>query len=226
MNLVVIESPFAGANAAELDRNQRYLSAALQDCLHRGEAPFASHAIYTRAGVLDDTVAEERKLGIEAGFAWRLKADYTVVYEDLGISPGMRAGIEHAESIGQDVSFRSLKGWRKTTAQDVEYERDFWQAKAGALLSLIDAVDVIPTTHDGRAEQQAALRALQHKAYAVVNTRRPNHIDFEEAKGMGAYLVAAMAREKAWPVLSALGAAGVDLETVLDEVIAETKGSK
>jgi hypothetical protein len=107
VRLVIIESPFAGY----VDRNLRYLRACIRDCLLRGEAPFASHAIYTQAGVLDDDVPEERRHGIEAGFAWREKADATVVYTDLGTSIGMRYGIEHAKSIGHPVEYRTLEGW-------------------------------------------------------------------------------------------------------------------
>lgn len=80
--------------AEEADRNTRYLDACLRDSLRRGEAPFASHRMYTSA--LDDSKPEERELGIRAGFAWRSAADATVFYTDLGWSRGMRAGEEHA----------------------------------------------------------------------------------------------------------------------------------
>lgn len=51
MRRVIVESPYAG----DIERNMRYLRACLADCLRRGEAPFASHAIYTQPGVLDDS---------------------------------------------------------------------------------------------------------------------------------------------------------------------------
>lgn len=95
MRLVIVESPFAG----DVDRNRRYLRACLRDCLLRGEAPYASHAIYTQPGVLDDGDAAERKLGIEAGFRFRRHADATVVYQDLGHSTSMRYGVEAAERL-------------------------------------------------------------------------------------------------------------------------------
>jgi len=104
---VILESPFAG----DTERYLRYLRAAMRDCLHRGEAPFASHALYTQPGVLDDDSVTERALGIEAGFAWRHVADKTVVYMDLGISSGMQAGIDHAMELGLRVEFRRLEGW-------------------------------------------------------------------------------------------------------------------
>jgi hypothetical protein len=109
MKRVIIESPFAG----DVERNRKYLAAALRDCLKRGEAPFASHAIYTLPGVLDDDILEERKLGITAGFAFHAVADLVVVYTDLGLSPGMDAGIRHALSLGLEVEERTLPGWEK-----------------------------------------------------------------------------------------------------------------
>ena len=109
MRLVVLESPYAG----NVDRNVAYARAAMADCLARGESPYASHLLFTQPGVLDDTIPEQRKLGIAAGFAWGRHADAVVVYEDLGVSSGMRAGIERAEAMGQPIERRSLPGWWK-----------------------------------------------------------------------------------------------------------------
>lgn len=61
-----------------------YAREALRDSLLRGEAPIASHLLYTQKGVLDDRIREERGLGIAAGLAWGV-AEMTVVYADLGI---------------------------------------------------------------------------------------------------------------------------------------------
>lgn len=112
MRLVVIESPYAG----DLARNQRYLQACMADCLRRGEAPFASHGLYTQPGVLDDTDPEQRKLGMAAGNAWREMAEATVVYTDLGISRGMITGIKHAEVVqrgdAHPIEYRELGGER------------------------------------------------------------------------------------------------------------------
>lgn len=105
--LVVVESPYAG----DVATNLRYLRAAMADCLARGEAPFASHALYTQAGVLDDTKPEERRKGMEAGFAWGDCAQRCVVYTDLGLTSGMLKGLERALARKQSVEFRTLKGW-------------------------------------------------------------------------------------------------------------------
>ena len=112
--IVIIESPYKGDNYKDLDRNMAYLRAALHDCLMRGEAPFASHAIYTQ--VLDDKIPTEREHGIQAGFAFREVADYTVVYTDLGITPGMQLGIDHSKSKTIPVMYRTLPGWGKDEA--------------------------------------------------------------------------------------------------------------
>jgi hypothetical protein len=107
MKLVVIESPYAG----DVERNLRYLRAAMADCLRRGESPYASHGLLTQPGVLRDDVPDERARGIRAGFAWGEKADIVAVYEDLGVSSGMLAGIERAEKRGTPVERRRVPGW-------------------------------------------------------------------------------------------------------------------
>lgn len=116
MRLVVIESPYAG----DVERNLRYLDAALADCFARGESPFASHGLYTRKGVLDDRIPDERARGIRAGFAWGAKADLVAVYEDLGVTPGMLAGIERAEKRGTPVERRRLPEWDPVRVLPVE----------------------------------------------------------------------------------------------------------
>lgn len=103
---VIIESPYAG----DLDKNMRYLRACMRDCLLRGEAPFASHGLFTQPGVLRDEVPEERTHGTEAGFAWRSVAEATIVYTDLGSSGGMERGIEHAKELNHPIEYRTLGG--------------------------------------------------------------------------------------------------------------------
>lgn len=105
MRLVIIESPLGG-NPDTMSRNRRYARACLLDCLNRGEAPYASHLLYTQ--VLDDNIPAHRTLGIEAGLAWGAKADSTVVYKDLGISKGMQQGIERASREGRTIEYRTL----------------------------------------------------------------------------------------------------------------------
>jgi len=110
---VIIESPYAGLDR-DIERNLQYLRACLRDSLSRGEAPYASHGLYTQAGVLDDSVPHERARGIAAGFAWRAVADLTAIYTDLGVTSGMRLGIEHSVTSGVRVEYRELGArWRR-----------------------------------------------------------------------------------------------------------------
>jgi len=99
---VNIESPFAG----EIERNKEYFKRCIKDCLDRGEAPFASHAIYTQ--VLDDTIPSERRIGMEAGFEVLKRTDYSVVYDDYGVSNGMLEGIKIAKELKHPIIYRKI----------------------------------------------------------------------------------------------------------------------
>ena len=90
MILVILESPYAGF----IERNIQYARKCIADSLKRGEAPIASHLLYTQEGILNDKIPEERKLGIEAGLAWVKVADKSVFYIDYGMSKGMTAAMD------------------------------------------------------------------------------------------------------------------------------------
>jgi hypothetical protein len=111
MERVIIESPFCGNSAEEVARNISYGRACLADSIRRNEAPFASHLLYTQPGVLDDATQSDRTMGIQLGLWWGALADKTVVYTDLGVSDGMRYGIEVAEQADRPIEFRSLPSW-------------------------------------------------------------------------------------------------------------------
>jgi hypothetical protein len=119
MRHVFVESPFRGRTRDEMIKNVRYARACMRDCLLRGETPYASHLLYTQEGVLDDDVPEERELGIRAGVEWaRVANALHVVYTDLGISFGMRRGIEGAWRERRAAEYRKLgDGW------ETEYNR-------------------------------------------------------------------------------------------------------
>lgn len=115
---VILESPFAGrglhnitdpAERAKLiERNIEYGRMCMRDSLLRGEAPIASHLLYTQPGVLNDDNPEERRLGIEAGLSWGAKAEATVVYVDYGISEGMEYGVARATAEKRLVIYRKI----------------------------------------------------------------------------------------------------------------------
>lgn len=101
---VILESPYAG----DVKYNRKYARLCVRDCLMRGEAPIASHLLFTQRGILRDDVEKERKLGIAAGHAWIKACDAMVVYTDRGISSGMQLGINVAQAYGVPVEVRSI----------------------------------------------------------------------------------------------------------------------
>lgn len=107
--LVILESPFAG----EVESNIQYARAAVRDSLLRGEAPIASHLLYTQPGILNDDIKEERQHGINAGLAWGRVAEKTVVYTDKDVSRGMICGIQRAVDEGRPIEFRTLPEFEK-----------------------------------------------------------------------------------------------------------------
>lgn len=105
IKLVVIESPFAG----DVEANIAYARLALADSLSRGEAPIASHLLYTQPGVLDDDVPEEREWGIEAGLSWATRSDLTVFYTDRGWSRWMLGARDRCRREGREWIERRLR---------------------------------------------------------------------------------------------------------------------
>lgn len=104
MRRVILESPYAG----DIEANIEYARRCVRDALARGEAPIASHLLYTQPGILRDEAPEERQWGIDAGLAWGAVAEATVVYTDLGISRGMEYGIANARQAGRPIEIRRL----------------------------------------------------------------------------------------------------------------------
>ena len=91
-----------------IEQNVEYARKCVRDSLSRNEAPIASHLLYTQPGILRDEISEERQWGIDAGLAWKTVADYSVVYTDLGITKGMKYGIDAAKEAGIEVIYRKL----------------------------------------------------------------------------------------------------------------------
>lgn len=102
MKKVIIESPYAG----DVKRNLEYARMCLKDSLKRGEAPIASHLLYTQ--ILDDNVLEQRLSGIDAGLEWLSVADLHVFYIDYGYSNGMFEAKAIAKSMGLEIEERII----------------------------------------------------------------------------------------------------------------------
>lgn len=104
MKKVILESPFAG----DVKKNIKYARACVRDSLLRGEAPIASHLLYTQDGILNDDIPEEREHGINAGLAWKNDADLHVFYIDYGVSKGMEYGMNYATENNIPFEMRSI----------------------------------------------------------------------------------------------------------------------
>lgn len=127
MRRVILESPYAGAT----EENTRYARRCVRDSLLRGEAPLASHLLYTQLGILRDEVPEERELGMAAGWAWFGSAQSCVLYVDHGISSGMLRGKEEAKRHDLVIEHRHL---------------DYWNANEDMRLSIGGAIHLPPGT--------------------------------------------------------------------------------
>ena len=103
MKRVIIESPFAG----DIERNKSYAFKAALDALSRGESPFGSHIFFPQ--FLDEFDPEQRKLGIDAGYAWWESADLIAFYTDLGWSPGMCKARDRCWALPKPFATRSLR---------------------------------------------------------------------------------------------------------------------
>lgn len=109
-DIVIIESPYAG----DIETNIAYARACVRDSLLRGEAPFASHLLYTQPGVLCDEDAAEREMGIMRGFVFHDVAVRHVFYVDLGMSFGMLCAWDARTANGVALETRTLGAdWRE-----------------------------------------------------------------------------------------------------------------
>jgi len=104
MKTVILESPYAG----DIERNTEYARKCVRDSLLRGEAPIASHLLYTQPGILREEIPEERQHGIDAGHAWLRFAWLMAVYTDYGISRGMKAAMGRARELSIEIEERKI----------------------------------------------------------------------------------------------------------------------
>jgi len=150
MKRVIIESPFWASSAAGIERHIEYARAAVRDSVLRGEAPIASHLLFTQPGILKDDIPEERTMGINAGHAWMPIADLVAVYGDLGISRGMKIGIELADKFGIKVQYRQLRPELKV--EDKKPEDDKLRFQINEIYKLRNGLNIKLIKIDGPKE--------------------------------------------------------------------------
>jgi len=102
MKLVSIQSPYKG----NTEQNIAYARRALHNSILRGEAPFASHLLYTQ--VLRDDDPDERERALKCDHAFLVKCGLVAVYCDLGITEGMELAISKASELNILIEIRYI----------------------------------------------------------------------------------------------------------------------
>lgn len=142
---VILESPFAG----DVERNIKYARACVRHSLSLGEAPIASHLLYTQEGILNDDIPEERVWGIDAGLAWKVVAEKHVFYVDYGMSRGMEYAMKYATENKIPVEIRTLYTQEKVMGQ----AESTINARERALKLIQDnAVEIVSLMHSEKKD--------------------------------------------------------------------------
>ncbi len=111
--VVFLESPYSG----HIDRNVRYLLLCGLDSYQRGEMPTSSHGTMTMHPTKRDFFVPDdkpkwdvftRKGGIDRAQSLRHICSKVVFYIDMGLSPGMRAGLKYCKTHNIPVEIRKL----------------------------------------------------------------------------------------------------------------------
>lgn len=102
MKRIYICSPYRAKNEGELDRNIDYAQRLTAMVLKNGDVPITPHLYITQC--VNDSVLEEREIGLRAGLELLKMCDMVFVGAAYGISEGMEAEIRLARSEGIDIS--------------------------------------------------------------------------------------------------------------------------
>lgn len=103
MNIVYICSPYRATDAEALERNIEYAKALTRAVLLRGECPVTPHLFMTMC--LDESIKEERNIGLAAGQAIIEKCEKMLVGSRFGISEGMVGEIKKAKEKGISIQY-------------------------------------------------------------------------------------------------------------------------
>lgn len=103
--VVIVETPYLYESDIVGVEYEIYLNRCLRDCLLRGESPIATHAMYTRPGILSKC---EGGLASEASDGLAEAVGVTVLYTDYGITSKMNLGLDRASFHGHDIFYREI----------------------------------------------------------------------------------------------------------------------
>lgn len=101
---VLIESRYRGT-PAEIEENKAFVHRVCRFASLNGYNPYASHIFFTQ--FLDDTIKEERDLGIRLGLEWAdfVNEVWVCLREGQTMSEGMKFGIAAHLKAGRDIKF-------------------------------------------------------------------------------------------------------------------------
>lgn len=104
--LAFICSPFRSHTETEARENFNIMQKMMRMAIDAGYAPFPPHALYPI--VLDDSIEEERDLGIECGLSVMSLCSKVFIYKER-ISKGMEQEIEQARSMLIPLEYVSVE---------------------------------------------------------------------------------------------------------------------
>lgn len=186
---VIVESRYQG----NVEKHIRYMRACMRDCLLRGEAPYASHGLYTQPGVLRDEIPGERSLGLLAGEAFHNLIPNRAVYVDVGWSEQVERQYRRAKDEKLNVDVRKLgPDWEREHSQRcLEGEaRLHWGSDAARELASLradmraieQAADPTLSAEEFRSHIMAALSARMRRSNRVMQNLDQAMVEAEEAR--------------------------------------------
>jgi hypothetical protein len=101
MKSAYICSPYRAKDEAELDRNIDYAQEITRKALLAGYAPITPHLYLTQC--LNESIPEERDIGMAAGLNLMKQCDFVVVGIRYGVSEGMERELQEAERLKLDI---------------------------------------------------------------------------------------------------------------------------
>lgn len=107
MKLIYICSPYRADDDAILQRNIEYARELTRGVLLQGGVPVATHLYMTQC--LEESVEEERNIGLAAGREILRRCNAVFVGAKYGISYGMKAEIELAETMRIPIVFIDMR---------------------------------------------------------------------------------------------------------------------
>lgn len=111
MKFVYVCSPLRG----DVERNIRKANGYCRFAVQQGVLPFAPHAIFT--GFLDDTIPEERRLGMTLGIELLKRSDELWVFGKK-ITEGMQSEIKAAVELNIPIQYFDERCERRFTHSD------------------------------------------------------------------------------------------------------------